>query len=103
MPILCSSDSAANTDIMSETWDKWGYNYLIQQKTMWEKQKLLVTSNFSFSYNVFKSCLLLVHQNDNLWSKGLKLQTVWLVHVIVVFAGRNLIECFESFSYKLGA
>ena len=52
--------------------DKWGYNYLIQKKALWEKEKLLVTSNFSFSHNVFKSCLLLMHQNEYLWSKGLR-------------------------------
>ena len=28
-------------------------------------------SNFSFSLNVFKSCLLLMRQNEYLWSKGL--------------------------------
>ena len=28
-------------------------------------------SNFSFSHNVFKSCLLLMRQNEYLWSKGL--------------------------------
>ena len=27
--------------------------------------------NFSFSNNVFKSCLLLMRQNEYLWSKGL--------------------------------
>ena len=51
--------------------DKWGYNYLIELKTSWEKEKLLVTSNFSFSHNVFKNCLWLMHQNEYLWSKGL--------------------------------
>ena len=30
-----------------------------------------VTSNFFFSHNVFKNCLLLIHQNEYLWSKGL--------------------------------
>ena len=44
---------------------------MIVQKTLWEKEKLLVTSNFSFSHNVFKSCLVLMCQNENLWSKGL--------------------------------
>ena len=29
-------------------------------KTLWEKEKLLVTSNLFFSHNVFKSCLLLM-------------------------------------------
>ena len=28
-------------------------------------------SNFFFSHNVFKSCLLLMHQNQYLWRKGL--------------------------------
>ena len=51
--------------------DEWGYSYLIEEKTLWEKEKLLVTSNFSFSYNVFKSCLLLMRKNKYLWSKGL--------------------------------
>ena len=49
-----------------------GYNDLIEQKTLLEKEKLLVTSNFFFSHNVFKSCLLLMRQNDYLWSKGLR-------------------------------
>ena len=34
-------------------------------------KQLLVRSNFSFSHDVFKSCLLLMHQNEYLWSKGL--------------------------------
>ena len=51
--------------------DKQGYSYLIQLKTLWEKEKLLIVSNFSFSHNVFKSCLLLMHQNGYLCNKGL--------------------------------
>ena len=47
-----------------------GYNYLIEEKTLLEKEKLLVTSNFFFSHNVFKNCLLLMRQNEYLWSKG---------------------------------
>ena len=42
-----------------------------ESKTLWEKEKLLVTSNFCFSLNVFKSCLLLICQTEYLWSKGL--------------------------------
>ena len=49
MPILGSSNSAANKNRMSKIW-----------KTGWEKEKLLVMSNFFFSHNVFKSCLLLM-------------------------------------------
>ena len=37
----------------------------------YEQEKLLVMSNFSFSHNVFKSCLLLMRQNEYLWSTGL--------------------------------
>ena len=55
--------------------DKLGYNYLIEQKTLWEKEKLLIMSNFSFSHKVFKSCLVLMRQNEYLWSKGLTKQT----------------------------
>ena len=50
--------------------DKWRCSYLIEHKTLWVKEKLLVTSNFSFSHNVFKSYLLLMCQNEYLWSKG---------------------------------
>ena len=52
--------------------DRNAYSYLIEKKTLWEKEKLLVTSNFFFSHNVFKSCLLLMRQNEYLWSKGLR-------------------------------
>ena len=51
--------------------DICSYNYLIEKKTLWEKKKLLIMSNFFFSRNVFKSCLLLMYQNEYLWSKGL--------------------------------
>ena len=53
--------------------DKWRYNNLIEKKTLWEKKKLLGTSNFFFSHNVFKSCLLFICQNEYLWSKGLNM------------------------------
>ena len=38
---------------------------------MWEKKKLLITSNFFFSHIVFKSCLLFMCQNEYLWRKEL--------------------------------
>ena len=49
-----------------------GYNCLIEQKTLWEKKKMLFMSIFFFSHNVFKSCLLLMHQNEYLLNKRLK-------------------------------
>ena len=41
-------------------------------KTLWEKEKLLVTSNFSFSYSVFKSLVMQTRKNQGLFGKGLK-------------------------------
>ena len=32
MPILDFSNSAANKDMMTKNWTKWGYNYLLQRK-----------------------------------------------------------------------
>ena len=52
--------------------NKWGYIYLNVLIKLWEKEKLLVMSNFSFSHNVFKSRLLLICQNEYLWRKGLR-------------------------------
>ena len=40
-------------------------------KTLREKEKLLVTSNFSFSHNVFHSYISLVGQNAVLCGNGL--------------------------------
>ena len=44
---------------------------LIEKQKLWEKKKLLVTSNFFFSHNVFNSWLLLVRQSEYSWSEGL--------------------------------
>ena len=68
--MLCQYNGKKN--LRRQNMDKWRYSNLIELKTLWEKEKLLVTSNFSFSHNVFKSCLLLMRQNDYLWSKRLK-------------------------------
>ena len=54
MPILGSSTSAVNKGMMSKNMDKWVYNYLIEEKTLWEKEKLLVMSNCSFSPQCFQ-------------------------------------------------
>ena len=42
-------------------------------KTLWEKEKLLVTSNFSFSHSVFKRLVSQGHQNGSLYGNGLTL------------------------------
>ena len=41
------------------------------QKTLWEKEKLLITSNFSFSHSVFKRLVLQTRENQGLFGKGL--------------------------------
>ena len=40
-------------------------------KTLWEKEKLLIMSNFSFSRSVFKRLVLQTHKNKGLFRKGL--------------------------------
>ena len=40
-------------------------------KTLCEKEKLLVTSNFSFSHSVFKRLVLQTRENQGLFGKGL--------------------------------
>ena len=42
-----------------------------RKKTLWEKEKLFVTSNFSFSYRVFKRHELQICKNQGLFGKGL--------------------------------
>ena len=42
-------------------------------ETLWEKEKLLVASDFSFSHSVFKRFVLQTHKNQGLYGKGLKL------------------------------
>ena len=41
------------------------------KKTLWEKEKLLVKSNFTFSHSVFKGHALQTHKNKGLFGKGL--------------------------------
>ena len=62
MAISGSSKSAAK-DMMSEIWTNGDTIIWLSKKTLWEKMKLFVTSNFFFSHNVFRSYLLLMHQN----------------------------------------
>ena len=40
----------------------------------WEKEKLLVRSNFSFSHGVFKRLVLQTRKNQGLFRKGLDMQ-----------------------------
>ena len=42
-----------------------------RQQTLSEKVKLLVTSNFFISHNLFKRLVLKTHKNQGLFAKGL--------------------------------
>ena len=43
-----------------------------EEKTLWEKEKLHVMSNFSFCNSVFKRLVLQTRKNQGLFGKGLK-------------------------------
>ena len=50
-----------------------GHNkWHVEKKTLSEKEKLLVTSNFFFSHNVFHSYISVVRQNAALCGNGLQ-------------------------------
>ena len=49
------------------------------KKTLREKVKLLVTSNFSFSHSVFKRLVLQTRKNQGLFGKGLSLAKTYIV------------------------
>ena len=48
-------------------------SYPNRYKTLWEKEKLLVTSNFSFYHSVFKRLVSQGHQKVSLCGNGLML------------------------------
>ena len=41
-----------------------------EKKTLWKKEKMLVTSNFSFSHSVFKRLVLQTRKNQGCLGKG---------------------------------
>ena len=50
--------------------DKNGVKFSKRVDKLWEKEKLLVTSNFSFSHSAFKRRLLQTRKNQGLFGKG---------------------------------
>ena len=46
-------------------------------KTLWENEKLLVTSNFSFSHRVFKRLAPQARRNNGLFGKGLRVHSTF--------------------------
>ena len=49
-------------------------------KTMWKKDKVLVTSNFSFSHSVFKRLVLQTLKSQDLFGKGLRPRSLHAVN-----------------------
>ena len=47
------------------------------EKTQWEKEKLLIASNFSFSHSVFKRPVLQTRKNQGLFGKGLNVSSIY--------------------------
>ena len=64
--------------IWSQTCEQMEIQISDRVENIVDKEKLLVTSNFSFSHNVFKSSLFLMRENEYLWSKGLLTVLVYL-------------------------
>ena len=54
-----------------QVWRKW-QKVLQKARKHWEKEKLLITSNFSFPHSVFKRLVLQTRKNQGLFGKGLK-------------------------------
>ena len=71
-PILGSSNSAANKYMymMSKIWTNGNTIIRLTRKHCGKKEQWLVTSNFFFSQNVFKNCLLLMRQKSIYGVKG---------------------------------
>ena len=63
-----------------QIWRKWQKVIQMGKKTLWEKEKLLITSNFSFSQGVFKMLVSQGRQKVSLCGNGLTLN-----HTIVTF------------------
>ena len=53
------------------TFDENERKFSKRVETLREKEKLLVTSNFSFSHSVFKRLLLQTRKNQGLFGEGL--------------------------------
>ena len=71
-----------------------------KKKPLWEKEKMLVTSIFSFSHNVFKRLLFQHHLMLGLCGKGLNplFSSVGLICIKVPIAANK-----KEFVYKIKA
>ena len=49
-------------------------------KTLWEKEKLPVTSDFYFSHSVFERLVLQTRKNQGMFGKGLKKESCFMAY-----------------------
>ena len=56
---------------LSDKFDENGRKFSDGKKTLWEKQKLLVSSKISISHSVLKRLVLQICKNQGLFGKGL--------------------------------
>ena len=68
---------------------------------MWEKEKLLVPSNFSFSHIVFKRLNLQTGKNQGLFGKGLKEYEILFLSV-ELDKWINMFAIWQTWSMKYG-
>ena len=68
-----------------------------RKKTQWEKEKLLVMSNFSFSYCVFKRLVLQTRKSQVLIGKGLNAVQIMMC---VSNRGENIMGKGENAGYQ---
>ena len=71
MPILGSSDSTASKDLMSKTWTNGDTIIWLSWKHCGKRRNCLLQAISPFPTKFSKNCLLLIHQNEYLWRKGL--------------------------------
>ena len=70
---------------------KMAESFSSKLKTLWEKEKLLVTSNFSFSHSVFKRLALQIRKNQGLFGKGLiKVLLLMLLLVMIMTTKKRM-------------
>ena len=73
-------------------------SYSNGKKTLWEKEKLLVTSNFSFTHSVFKRLVSQGRQKVSLCGNGLSVFILYFstgpLYVIVEFAPHGNLRDF---------
>ena len=62
------------------------------RKTLWGKEKLMVSSNFSFSHSVFKWRVLHTRKNQGLFGKVLNILFVTELHYFELLQAERITE-----------